>query len=481
MPKIALIEPHSPNLHIFSKFPSPRLGTILLGTIMAKLGWEVELFIEDFRELDFGVIGGADIVGISTITSTAPRAYAVADRVRSLGLPVLFGGPHVTFLPEEGLEHGDFVLRGEAEETLPLFLDAWLTGTDLADIPGLSFRQNGRFFHNAKAAPPLDLDALPLADFGLLKPDARWRKKKMVLPVQTSRGCPFDCTFCSVTGMFGKAYRYRSTEHILAELRAHAGRHRYLFFYDDNFAAHKPRTRALLEAMIKENFRFRWTTQVRADVARDPDLVRLMKKAGCHTVCIGFESVNPKSLEESRKAQSLAELNRAVRVFHRQGIHIHGMFVFGFDQDDRETFRETVKWARKSRLTSSQFLILTPLPGSAFYEKVTEEKRIAFKDWSLYDAHHAVFRPRRLSLIDLQKAQIRGHKRFYSFRGQVRNLFEGRWVALAINQYARTLNRTWQKRNRTYLKVLDLLRPRRGSRVWADYRQEIRLDDKPSR
>ena len=157
------------------------------------------------------------------------------------------------------------------------------------------------------------------------------------------------------------------------------------------------------------------------------------------------------------------------------------MFVFGFDEDDRGTFRETVDWARKSRLTSSQFLILTPLPGSEFYNKVTAEERIEFKDWSLYDAHHAVFRPRRLSLADLQKAQMWGHKRFYSFKEQVRNLLEGRWLAMAINQYARALNRTWKKRNRTFLKVLELLRPRRGSRVWADYRQEIRIDDRPSR
>jgi len=152
------------------------------------------------------------------------------------------------------------------------------------------------------------------------------------------------------------------------------------------------------------------------------------------------------------------------------------MFVFGFDQDDRGTFRETVKWARKSRLTSSQFLILTPLPGSAFYKKVMDEERIAFKDWSLYDAHHAVFRPRRLSLAELQKAQIAGHRRFYSLKEQVRNVLEGRWLAIAINQYARALNRTWQKKNRTFLKALDLLRPRRGSRVWVDYRQDVGLD-----
>jgi len=281
--------------------------------------------------------------------------------------------------------------------------------------------------------------------------------------------------------MFGKGYRHRSTENIIRELRLYAGRRKNVFFYDDNFAADKARTRELLEAMIREKFRFRWITQVRADAARDPELVRLMKKAGCRTVCIGFESVNPKSLQAANKAQTVAELDRAVRIFRKHHIHIHGMFVFGFDQDDRGTFRKTVKWARKSRLTSSQFLILTPLPGSDFFNKVTAEERIAFRDWSLYDAHHAVFRPRRLSLSDLQKAQIAGHKKFYSLKEQVRNLFEGRWLALAISHYARVLNRTWRKKNRTFLKAVDLLKPRRGSRVWVDYREEVALDDGPSR
>ena len=149
----------------------------------------------------------------------------------------------------------------------------------------MSFNRDGRVAHNPKAAPPHDLDAFPYADFDLLKPDSRWRNKKMVLPVQTSRGCPFDCSFCSVTGMFGKSLplSFHGKHHRRAAPAQGPGKD-ILFFYDDNFAAHKPRTKELLEAMIRERFKFRWTTQVRADVARDPELVRLMKKAGCHTV-----------------------------------------------------------------------------------------------------------------------------------------------------------------------------------------------------
>ena len=165
MPKIVFIEPRPSNLHIFSQYPLPRLGPILLGTIMRGRGWDVELFVEEVRSIDAAVLRDADIIAISTITATAPRAYAIADQARSLGKTVLMGGPHVTFLTDEALEHADFVLRGEAEETLPLFLEAWRAGGDLSAVPGLSRRVAGAAVHNPPASLVDDLDALPYPDF----------------------------------------------------------------------------------------------------------------------------------------------------------------------------------------------------------------------------------------------------------------------------------------------------------------------------
>jgi radical SAM superfamily enzyme YgiQ (UPF0313 family) len=479
MAKIVFIEPKAPGLHIFSQFPLPRLGTLILGTMMKKRGWEVELFVEDFRKVDFDIIATADLVGISTITSTAPRAYAIADRVRTMGIPVLMGGPHVTYLTEEALEHADFVVRGEGEAALTAFIDAWEKGIDYADVPNLSFKgETGTVVHNPMAPRAADLDLIPFPDLSLLRPEAKGLKHMTSIPVLTSRGCPFDCSFCSVTGMFGRKYRFRSTENIMEELRLYSGRKAAIFFYDDNFAADPKRTRDLCEAIIREKLKITWTTQVRADVTRDPELVGLMKKSGCHTVYIGFESVNPDALEDMKKKQTVAEIGTAVKVFRRHRINIHGMFVLGFDQDDWRSVRKTVRFAKRARLMSTQFLILTPLPGSAFYDKISAENRIRFHDWALYDAHHAVFQPARFSLPDLQKAQSFAHRKFYSLKQEARKILAGQWIGVAIAHYARNLDRTWKKKNRTFLKVIALLKPRPGSkaRVSVDYREDVSLE-----
>ena len=477
MPRIVFIEPQAPNLLIFSPFPLPRLGTLILGTIMERRGWQVEVFVEDLRRVDYDMVAASDLVGISTITSTAPRAYAIADRVRAMGVPVLMGGPHVTYLTDEALEHADFVIRGEGESALAAFIDAWERDRDFSAVPNLSLKEGSRVIHHPMLPMEEDLDAIPYPDFSLLKPEPGRLKFTPPIPVQTSRGCPFDCSFCSVTGMFGRKYRFRSTENIIEELRGYDRRGNSVFFYDDNFAANRKRTKELLQAMVREGFKFPWTTQVRADIARDIELVRLMKKAGCHTVYIGFESVNPESLDAMKKKQTVADLVQATKVLRRNGIHIHGMFVLGFDQDDWKTVKKTVRFAKKARLATTQFLILTPLPGSEFYDRMQAEHRLRFRDWALYDAHHAVFEPARFSLLDLQKAQLFCHRKFYSLKQTLRKVLAREWLSVAVAHYARRLNRMWKRRNKTYLKVIALLRPRPGgARISIDYQEDIRLE-----
>ena len=468
MKHIALfIEPTAAQLNIFSAFTLPRLGSfILAGLVNRRPSWSARVFVEGRKRFNLQAWmaehGRPEVVGISTITPTVKRGYALADECRALGIPVIVGGPHVTFLPDEALAHADIVVRGEGEQAMNALLDLWHAGyvkatdADCTRIPNLTWKDAAGAIHHNPMAPWIDdLDELPVPDFSLADgtADCRFGGKTTVM-VQTSRGCPFDCSFCSVTGMFGKKFRYRSIESVLREVRRYNRRDHFVFFCDDNFTANKRRARELVGAMMQEKLRFQWSTQVRTDLARDPELVALMKRAGCHTVFIGFESVNPKSLTEMKKNQTLEEIRNAMRVIQGAGIHIHGMFVFGFEDDDWQTVEATVRLAREMKLTSVQLLILTPLPGSELYQRLVGEKRLTSRNWDLYDTHHVVFRPTGFTPFELQCAQVYGHTRLYTLPEGLKKAATGRWVAASLSLYAWKINRDWQKRNQPYLREL---------------------------
>ena len=475
MPKMIFIEPKAPNLHIFSKFTLPRLGSFILASMMQKRGWDVEIIVEQTQNIPFQKIEEADYVGISTITPTAPRAYAIADRIRKMGIPVVMGGPHVTYLYREGLDHADYVIRGEGEHALMALVDVWEGKGTLSEVPNLAYNVDGKIQVNPIQPFIENLDDIPFPDFSLLKTKLLHIGRRKTIPVQTSRGCPFNCSFCSVTGMFGKKYRFRSTENIIRELRQYNHPKNDIFFYDDNFTANRDRTKKLLRRMIEEGFKFRWSTQVRVDIAKDLELIRLMKKAGCHTLYIGFESINPESLKEMHKAQTIDDMMQAIKTLHKYRINIHGMFVYGFDEDNWKTVKKTVKFAKKAKLSSTQFLILTPLPGSDLYNQMNIENRIQFQDWNLYDAHHVVFRPKRFSFLDLQKAQIFSHKKFYSIKESFKKIWSLKWLDIAIAHYARQLNRSWKKQNKTYLRVIELLTPSQKANISIQYKEKVNL------
>lgn len=476
MSKIVFIEPKSPNLHIYSQFKLPRLGVFILGTLMKNRGWEVEVICEEFQALDYAGLANADLVGISTITSTAPRAYKIADKLRQAWIPVIMGGAHVTFLPDEALSHADFVIRGEGETALMAFIDAWEQHRDFSRVPNLSYKLQNEIIHNPMGVAIDDLDTIPLSDFSGLAYKPGRVAGLATIPVLTSRGCPYECAFCSVTGLFGRKYRFRSSRNIIAELKRYDQRRNHIFFYDDNFAADKKRLLILLQDMIQAGFRFTWSAQVRADLVKDEALVKLMRRAGCRILYIGLESVNPASLRAVKKRQTVQEIESAVRILRKHRIRVHGMFVLGFDDDDWQTVKKTVKFAKRSGLTSSQFLILTPLPGSEFYRKIVEEKRLLFPDWSLFDAHHVVFQPANFSLFTLQRAQIISHKKFYSWIRTFKRLIQGKWLELGLARYARNLNRVWQKKNRSFIRMVGLLADTQNANIRIDYTQKINLD-----
>jgi len=449
--KLVFVEPKSTHLHIYSRVCIPRLGSVLLGTIMRAKGYDVRVYIEDIQAIDMSELHSADLVAVSAITSTAPQSYKLADMMRAAGKVVVMGGTHTSFMADEGMQHADFIVRGEGEFAFQELVDAIQRGDGFDKIQNLTYRTDeGRVVSNPERPKIPNLDVNPIPDYHLI---SGW-KPGGIVSVATSRGCPFSCTFCSVPGMYGHAFRTHSIDRVLEELQLHKG-NMYTFFADDIFTANKKRVKELLRKMIDRNLTPEWGAQVRTETVDDPELLQLMRDSNCFNVYVGFESINPRTLKLFQKKQDLAKIERSIERFHEHKIRIHGMFVVGSDEDDVETIDATAEFALKHDIDSVQFMILTPIPGSPDWDSLYDKgnKYVINRNWTLYDGHHAVHQPRRMSPYELQVAAINGMAKFYSWRGIMRKLLKRDLYYATIRYWGKKMIREWWKdeENRAYV------------------------------
>jgi radical SAM superfamily enzyme YgiQ (UPF0313 family) len=441
--KLVFVEPKSTHLHIYSRVCIPRLGSVLLGTVMRARGYDVRVYIEDIQAVDMNEVLSADLVAVSAITSTAPQSYKLADTARAAGAVVVMGGTHTSFMPEEGMQHADFVVRGEGEFAFQELVDAIQRGDGFEKIQNLTYRtEAGTVVSNAERPKIPNLDVNPIPDYRLIE---GW-KPGGVVSIATSRGCPFSCTFCSVPGMYGHAFRTHSIDRVLEELTLHKG-NLYTFFADDIFTANKKRVKELLRRMIDKDLTPQWGAQVRTETVDDPELLQMMRDSNCFNVYVGFESINPRTLKLFQKKQDLAKIERSIEKFHAHKIRIHGMFVVGSDEDDVETVDATAEFALKHDIDSVQFMILTPIPGSPDWDSLYDkgDKYVINRNWSLYDGHHAVHQPRRMSPYELQMAAINAMSKFYSWRGIAKKILKGDLYYTTIRYWGKKMLREWWK------------------------------------
>ncbi len=404
--KIALINPvnslnviRAPNLpksllNLLSSFKLSARGVfppLNLAVVAALTPPDIEVRVIDecVEPVDFE--GSYDLVGITAITTSALRAYEIAARFREKGTPVVMGGIHASMLPEEALEHADTVAVGEAENIWPRLIEDFKEG------------RMGRLYR-AEALPSLDMVPIPRRD--LLK-----SKDYMVFnTVQTARGCPHDCSFCTVTIFSGSRLRLRPVEKVVEELRGLKGKK--VFFVDDNIAGDRRRAKELFRAIAP--LKLGWGAQATVDVARDEELLRLMRWSGCHMLFVGFESFSQESLREAHKLVNKVDYYReAMERFHRHKIAVWGGLIFGFDQDRESIFEETMKFVGETGMEFAQFAYLTPLPGTALFQQLEKEQRLLTRDWSMYDMGNIVHRPARLSLAALERGQNNAWRTFY--------------------------------------------------------------------
>lgn len=376
--------------------------------------WEISIVDENLGTPDYAAMPRPDLVGITAFTSQANRAYEVAARFQCLGVPVVMGGIHATACVDEVLEHVDSVVTGEAEAIWPQVLEDVRHGSLKRRYDG------GRCALND--VPPARHDLLPTGyAFGA---------------IQTTRGCPLNCSFCSVTAFNGARYRQRPIAEVVREFRLIPENH--VLVVDDNLIgtrpAHAARAKDLFRAMVQAKLRKEWIAQVTINMADDEELLTLAARAGCRGVFIGFESPTPEGLRELGKGFNLRggrDFRASVRRIHRHNILVVGSFVIGLDQDKPGIGKRVAEAASRYGVDNLNALFLTPLPGTRLWDQMRAENRIALdqfpEDWRHYTLTFPVARYQHLSTDDIIDEMCACNREFYASPRIMRRVCGSLW------------------------------------------------------
>ncbi len=436
--------------HVFSRVYLPRLGVSILNGYLKNAGYDVEVIYQQFQNFNLEYLKGFDLVGLSSLTSTVTEAYRIGQFLKEAGVVVVMGGPHASAMTEEALEYCDYVARGEGENSFLGLLSALNNGGDVSGIAGISYKTDDGVTHNQSDIELVNMETLPANDFSACKGFKGAGEYPPI--VMFSRGCPFDCNFCSVTTTFGKKYRFKRTEQVIEDLEPFLDRS--VCFIDDNFAAAPKKTKALLRAMIdQDKVPLRYSCQVRINAAQDEELMELMRRTQMRIGYVGLESVSPETLKQYKKGQTLDQISDAIATFRKYGIGLHGMFVLGGENDTRKTIKDTVDFALETGLDTIQLCALTPFPGTAIYDEMTRSGRVLHSVWDHYDGHHVTIRPKQMTPYELQQGIVEETERFYSLRNIARLSWQKRW-RLKYRLGGRYLIRKWASENAEYIDSL---------------------------
>ncbi len=367
---------------------------LFLPTIAAVTPADVEIKIIDEKIEKINFDEKVDIVGIGAMTSNINRAYTIADEFRKRGVKVAIGGIHASMMYEEASLHADSVLIGEAD-----FL--W---RELME----DFKQGGLKKYYSYSEYP-NIEEIPVPRNDLIKSE-----KYVINLIQTTRGCPFDCDFCSVKTFSGSHYRIKNVEQTLNEIQSLAPTYdmnifgykmkspKTLLFADDNIIGNKAYARKLFEALIPLKLND-WYCQASINLGRDKEMIAMMKEAGCHSVIIGIESVMPETLHSmEKKINNVDEYSECISNIQSAGMKVMGSFILGSDSEDDTIFEKTAKFIQDNNLVYTMVNILTPLPGTKLYKRLESEGRILHKNWEKYDFETVCFKPKKMSVKALE-------------------------------------------------------------------------------
>ena len=400
--KILMVSPGWPEGRLWGelsfRFPSLSLAAIAAVTPQE---WNIELCDETMEQVDYE--SDAEIIAITAMTPQAPRAYEIAEAFRRKNKIIVMGGFHASNLPDEAAAHVDSVVVGEGENVWPELLEDYLKGC-LKPL----YRAEGL----------VEMSAVPPARREIFK-----RKRYLFTnTLQTSRGCPFDCEFCSVTAFYGRNYRKRSVDSVMEELEELRRINSFIFFVDDNIVADRKYAAALFDGM--RGMGLKWLSHAPVQLASDQPLMKAAGESGCVGMFVGFENLNQETLKAMGKVTNSASsfINDA-KLFRDNGIGILGSFLLGYDGDNPDVFPQILRFCEQTRLEAAIFPILTPYPGTRIRKRLEAEKRITCNDWKNYDMEHANFLPYGMSAKELEEGYDWLNRSFYSFSSMYRRIF----------------------------------------------------------
>jgi len=394
-------------------------------------GYDVKVYDESFKTPDYDKIT-ADYVMITSMSATANRAYEIADFFKEKESKVILGGLHVTFRAKEALKHCDTVVLGEGENVLfELFKD--------------------KPKEILQGSPVKDLDLIPMPDYSLVE----GIKKPKNVSIVTSRGCPFNCKFCSLKAMFGRSYRTVSTKKIIDYLSEF--KHlRTLCFDEPNFTADKKRAIDILKQMKEHSItpKYAWPS-VSIDVANDEKLLKWCSEVSDFHFAIGLESVNQKVLDSYNKKQTPEIIKKNIKKIKDYGIKIFGSMIFGADNDDKSVFQKTVDFCQESEVDFPTFSALTPYVGTDIRQELESQNRILNNNWDFYDGTHVLIKPKNMTPIELQNGIIDAYQSFYSRAKSLKYISRGEIFYGIETTYVRYLFRRIINQNQEYLDYLE--------------------------
>jgi len=354
---------------------------------------EIKIIEEEFERLDPNET--ADFVGITMMTCQAPRGYYLADQFRKKGIRTICGGSHASFMTAESGQHFDSVVINEVEMVWDEIMSDFKTDT-LKPV-----------YHTDKL---IDLKDLPMPRKDLFLKVGTTLNTQVV---QTARGCPLGCNFCTVTLMYGKTYRTRPVEHVVEEIKRYPSK--IFFFVDDNIFLSKEYAYKLCEALIPLNIK--WGSQGSMElICRDEELLKLAAKSGCISLFVGIESIDQETLNDAHKSfNKVKNYEENIKKMHRAGINVVGAFIFGFDRDTPATVDKIYDFAMKNSLAMVNMGIMTPFPGTEVYDKAKRDNKIFDHDWEHYTGANLVWNHPNMNKEQIEESYVRFRKKFYSW------------------------------------------------------------------